>query len=110
MSNSQTGKLTPTGREIADLLVEQRDEILRLAEYHGALNVRVFGSVARGEANESSDIDLLVTWNYGHLSRWGGIGLPMELSRLLGRNVEVVGEDELHRLIRDQVLSEAVPL
>ncbi|NJN67771.1 MAG: nucleotidyltransferase family protein [Chloroflexaceae bacterium] len=99
-----------TGRGIADLLQEKRGEILRLAEKHGALNVRVFGSVARGEASDDSDIDLLVTWNYGHLSRWGGIGLPIELTELLGRNVDVVGEDELHRIIRERVLREAVPL
>jgi hypothetical protein len=99
-----------TGQGIADLLGEKREEIVRLAEKHGAMNVRVFGSVARGEASEDSDIDFLVTWNYGYLSRWGGIGLSIELAELLGRNVDVVGEDELHCVIRERVLEEARPL
>lgn len=95
---------------IAELLLCHREEILQLAAKHGAYNVRVFGSVARGEASDNSDVDFLVLWDYGHLSRWGGIGLPIELSELLGRPVDVVGEDELHRIIRDRVLAEAVPL
>lgn len=95
---------------IAEMLKEKREAIIRLAEKHGAMNVRVFGSVARGEASDDSDIDFLVTWNYGHLSRWGGIGLPIELAELLGRKVDVVGEDELHNVIREQVLRDAVPL
>lgn len=99
-----------SGQGIADLLGDRRDEILRLATKHGATNVRVFGSVARGEARDDSDIDFLVTWNYGNLSRWGGIGLPIELAELLGRHVDVVGDDELHQGIREQVLAEAVPL
>lgn len=92
------------------MLKEKREEILHLAEKHGAMNVRVFGSVVRGEDNDDSDIDFLVTWNYGHLSWWGGMGLHLELAKLLGRSVDVIGDDELHRVIRDQVLSEAVPL
>lgn len=83
---------------------------MQLAQKHGAFNVRVFGSVARGEADETSDIDFLVTWNYECLSRWGGVGLYRELAELLGRSVDIVGEDELHQLMRDQVLAEAVPL
>ncbi len=98
------------GMGIADLLEEKREEILHLAEKHGAMNVRVFGSVARGEAHDNSDVDFLVTWNYGHLSQWGGVGLLIELAEMLGRNVDVVGEDELHYIIRDRVLAEAVPL
>lgn len=98
------------GQGIADLLMDRRDEILRLATKHGAANVRVFGSVARGEASDDSDIDFLVTWNYGNLSRWGSIGLPIELTDLLGRPVDVVGDDELHHHIREHVLAEAVPL
>ncbi|NJP06139.1 MAG: nucleotidyltransferase family protein [Chloroflexaceae bacterium] len=94
----------------ADLLVAHRDEILRLAEQHGALNVRVFGSVVRGEATAESDVDFLVTWNYGSLSSWVGVGLHLDLAELLGRKVDVVGDDELHWYIRDRVLAEAVPL
>jgi hypothetical protein len=95
---------------IADLLATHRDEILRLAEQHGASHVRVFGSVVRGEATSESDIDFLVTWNYGRLSPWGGVGLNLDLAELLGRKVDVVGDDELHWYIRDRVLAEAVPL
>lgn len=96
--------------QIYDLLLEKRDEILRLAAEHGASNVRIFGSVARGEAREDSDVDFLVEWNYSRLSPWGGVGLNLALEKLLGRPVDVVGEDELHQRIKKQVLKEAVLL
>lgn len=96
--------------EVADLLAKHRDEILRLAEKHGAYNVRVFGSVARGEATNTSDIDLLVEWDYHRMSSWGGMGLNFDLEDLLGRKVDIVTEKTLHQSIRDQVLAEAVKL
>lgn len=90
-------------------LDEKRDEILRLAARHGARNVRVFGSVARGEATVDSDIDLLVELEPGRtlfdLGR-----LIMDLGDMLGRKVDVVEADSLHWYIRDRVLREAVPL
>jgi hypothetical protein len=95
---------------VADLLTVKRDEILRLAAHHGASNVRVFGSVVRGEATSKSDIDLLVKWDYERISSWGGVGLSLDLEELLGRKVDVVSEDGLHWYIRDRVLAEAVPL
>jgi hypothetical protein len=95
---------------LADLLAAHRDEILRLAEQHGASNVRVFGSVVRGEATDESDIDLLVTWHYERISSWGGVGLSLDLEEMLGRKVDVVSDDGLHWYIRDRVLNEAVPL
>jgi len=98
------------GLGIDDLLADKREEILRLAEKHGATNVRVFGSVARGEATPDSDIDLLVDWDMERISSWGGAGLDLDLHDLLGREVDVVSEKALHRLIREQVLKEAVPL
>ena len=90
-------------------LVEKRDQILEIAARHGAHNVRVFGSVARGEASPDSDVDLLVDVGPTH-SRWFPAGLVLELETLLDREVDVVTEDALHWYIRDRVLEEAVPL
>ena len=98
------------GLGIADLIGDKRDEVLRLANKHGAFNVRVFGSVARGEAGPDSDIDFLVEWDLTHISPWGGVGLDIELRELLGRDVDVVSEEDLHWYIRERVLREAVPL
>jgi len=93
---------------IDDLLKEKRDEILRIAAKHGASNVRVFGSVARGEAGPESDVDFLVDGLEN--SAWGGGGLLVELEDLLGRRVDLVSPDDVHWLIRERVLDEAVPL
>lgn len=87
-----------------------REEILRLAEQHGAFNVRVFGSVARGDAGPESDIDLLVEWDYTRISAWGGVGFELALQELLGRKVDVVSEKWLNPRLRDRILHEAVPL
>jgi uncharacterized protein len=101
-----TTKAPPT----LDDLHANRDEILRLAAQHGATNVRVFGSVARGEATESSDIDLLVDQDWTKLSTWGGMGLIIDLEDLLGWRVDVTTVEELKPRIRQRVLREAVPL
>lgn len=77
---------------------------------HGASNVRVFGSVARGEATLSSDVDLLVDQDWTRLSGWGGMALVVEAEALLGRKVDVVTVEELKPRIREQVLRDAVPL
>ncbi len=95
---------------IRELLGDKREQILKLADKHGAKNVRVFGSVARGEATPESDIDFLVDWDYSHISAWGGIGLYTELENLLQRKVDITSEKELHWYIRERVLQEAVPL
>ena len=95
--------------EIAQLIREKRDDILRIAGKHGACNVRVFGSAARGEAGPDSDVDLLVDVLPVH-SAWFPGGLLADLEELLGRKVDVVEPDGLHWYIRDKVLSEAVPL
>ena len=94
---------------IDELLKEKREEILRAAAKHGAHNVRVFGSVARGEATPASDIDLLVQAG-PETSSWFPVGLIDDLETLLGRRVDVVTEAALHWYIRDKVLREAVPL
>ena len=88
----------------------KRVEILEIAARHGAGNVRVFGSVVRGEAEPDSDVDFLV--DIVDLSRfsWGGGGLLMDLQQLLGREVDVTTENALHWYIKDQILEEAMPL
>jgi predicted nucleotidyltransferase len=91
------------------LLKEKREEILRIAAKHGARNVRVFGSVARGDADEASDIDFLVEMEPGRSLLDMG-GLLMDLRDLLGRDVDVVSERGLNQRIRDRVLGEAVNL
>lgn len=92
-----------------ELLRSKREEILRLASRHGARNVRVFGSVARGEDDEGSDVDLLVDLEPGRSLLDLG-GLLMDLRDLLRRNVDVVTERGLKARIRSRVLQEAVPL
>ena len=95
--------------KIEELLEAKREEILRVAAKRGARNVRIFGSVARGEADEASDIDILVDLEPGRSLLDLG-GLWSELNELLGRKVEVVTEKGLRERIRDRVLREAVPL
>jgi predicted nucleotidyltransferase len=94
---------------IDERLKAQRDDILRIASHYGARNVRVFGSVARGEAKPDSDVDILVEMQPGRSLMDLG-GLLNDLQELLGCPVDVVTEKMLHWYIRDKVLSEAVPL
>jgi uncharacterized protein len=88
---------------------ECRDEILRVAGRHGAGNIRLFGSAARGEDTPDSDIDLLVDVT-GVTSPWFPGSLTAELEELLGKRVQVVIRRSLSPLIREAVLREAVPL
>lgn len=92
-----------------ELLRVKREEILQTARKYGASNVRVFGSVARGEADEKSDIDLLIDLEKGR-SLLDLAGLLVDLEELLGCKVDVVPEDSLRQRIRDRVLKEAVAL
>jgi hypothetical protein len=92
-----------------DLLQANREEVLRIAERHGARDVRVFGSAARGEASDQSDIDLLVSTTE-YTSPWFPAAFIGELERLLGRKVDVVTEDGLYWLLRRRILAEAKPL
>jgi predicted nucleotidyltransferase len=94
---------------VDDLLKAKREEILRVCAEYGAYNVRVFGSVARSEADEQSDIDFLVEMEPGRSLLDLG-GLQHELEQLLSWRVDVVTERGLKGRVRDQVLSEAVPL
>jgi predicted nucleotidyltransferase len=94
---------------IDELLKERRQEILRIAARHGAHNVRVFGSVARGEAGPDSDVDLLVEVGSERTPFFPG-GLIADLEELLGKKVQIVTQEGLHWYIRERVLEEAVPL
>ncbi len=92
-----------------DLLRTRREEILRIAARHGARNVRVFGSLARGEADAQSDLDFLVELEPGRSLLDLG-GLQYELESLLGCRVDVVTERGLKPRIRERVIREAVPV
>ena len=94
---------------IGQELQSKRVDILRLADRHGASEVRVFGSAARGEAGADSDVDLLIKMA-PERSLLDHVALWQDLEDLLGRKVDLVSEKALHRLIRDQILKEAVPL
>lgn len=105
----QSGAPGADGLAVTTALWQLRPEILRIAERHGARNVRVFGSVARGEADDASDIDFIVDLEPDRSLLDMG-GLMMELRDLLGREIDVVTERGLNPRIRDRILSEAVPL
>lgn len=96
-------------KTIQELLQEKRQQILEIAAKHGAYNVRIFGSVARGEEDEESDVDILVDAG-PETSSWFPAGLIIDLEELLGREVDVVTEEALHWYIKDEVLKEAAPL
>jgi uncharacterized protein len=97
------------GLGVAEVLAKRRTEILQIARRHGAREVRVFGSVRRGQATHRSDVDLLVRFRQG-ADLFDQMHLERELGNLLGRKVDVVTEEGLHPLVRPQVLFEAVPL
>ena len=94
---------------IDELLRTKRDDILRIAARHGAKNLRLFGSVARGEADAQSDVDVLVDLEPGRSLLDLG-GLLMDLQALLGRKVDVATVQGLRPHIRERALREAVPL
>lgn len=92
-----------------ELIKIKRDEILRLSTVHGVKNVRIFGSVARNEAGEESDIDFLVDLEPGRSLLDLG-GLLVDLEQLLTRKVDIVTERGLHWYLRDKIINEARPL
>jgi len=94
---------------IAESLTAKRHEIIAVARQHRASNLRVFGSVARDEAEPNSDIDLLVDFD-PEASLLDHIALLQDLEALLGRRVDIVSAKALHWYIKDRVLAEAVPL
>ncbi len=94
--------------DIYELIKDNREEILRVAESHGATNVRIFGSVARG-IEKPSDLDILVQLEPGY-SLLDLIAIKQDLEDLLGCNVDVVTEAALSPYMREQVLREAASL
>lgn len=92
-----------------DELRVKRDEILRLAEKRGAFNLRVFGSVARGDAQPDSDIDIMADWREG-ISIFDMVGLWLDLKELLSRDVDLVDADTLKKRIRPSAMRDAIPL
>ncbi|MGD0947396.1 MAG: nucleotidyltransferase family protein [Candidatus Binatia bacterium] len=90
-------------------LQQHRDEILALAAQHGARNVRVFGSMAREDAQTESDVDLLIEMEEGR-SLLDLATLKVDLEERLDRSFDIVTEPALHWFIRDRVLKEAEPL
>lgn len=94
---------------IEEILGAKRQEILRVAAAHGVTSVRVFGSVARGDAGPESDIDFLVEIG-DRLTPWFPVGLIRDLEALLGRRVDVVTPNVLHAHLRERVLAEVVGL
>ena len=91
------------------LRAEKRDAIFEIANKHGVTAIRVFGSFARGEAREDSDLDLLIEAGPKRTPFFPG-GFLADLEDALGRHVDVVEESGLHWVIRERVLKEAVPL
>jgi uncharacterized protein len=94
---------------LEELLKEKREAILRMAATRGAYNVRLFGSAARGETSEDSDIDFLVEFEPGR-SLLDHAALVLDLEELLGRKVDIVTERGLYWLLRRRILKEARPL
>lgn len=94
---------------IAELIGDKREAILALAEQHGAYNVRVFGSVARGEATSESDIDFLVDFKPDYRI-WDHIGLKQALEDLLGCRVDVVIAKNLHAELKPYITPDIVSL
>lgn len=94
---------------LRQLIEEKREDIVSIAARHGARNVRLFGSVARGEDTPDSDVDLLVDVG-PTTSSWFPAGLVLDIEEVLGRPVEIVTEKGLNPLIKEHVLQEAIPL
>ncbi|HAA30736.1 MAG TPA: nucleotidyltransferase [Cyanobacteria bacterium UBA8553] len=94
---------------IYEMIASNREHILQTAAKYGAYNVRIFGSVARGEADSSSDVDFLVDLEPGR-SLFDLGGLLMDLQELLNCQVDVVTEKGLRERIRERVLKEAIAL
>jgi predicted nucleotidyltransferase len=94
---------------LAERVRNQRNRILSIAEQYGAYDVRVFGSVARGESRLTSDVDFLVEMPPGH-SLLDRIALKQALEDLLGCRVDVATPGTLHECIKDSVLQDARPL
>lgn len=87
----------------------KKEELLALAERHGAKNLRVFGSVARGDSRPGSDVDFLVDMEEGR-TYFDLIDLWLDMQNVLGKKVDVLTEPEVSPYFRQRVVREAVPL
>jgi predicted nucleotidyltransferase len=96
-------------QEPYEILRRQRSRILETASRYHATNIRVFGSVSRGEAREDSDIDLLVDFLPG-TTLLDQVALIDALSTVLGRKVDIISERALNQHLRERVLRESIPL
>jgi hypothetical protein len=92
-----------------ELLKNKREEILKVAAKHGVRRIRVFGSMARGDARPDSDVDFLVETGPKHSAFFPG-GLVLDLENLLGRHVDVVEPEGIYPPLKEAILKEAVPL
>ena len=92
-----------------ELLRKKRAEILAIAAKHGASNVRIFGSVARGEDTTTSDVDILVDM-HGDRSLLDLVALKQDIEELLGRRADVLTEESISRYLRDRIRAQARPL
>ena len=90
-------------------LLNKKPEILKLATKHGAFNIRIFGSTARGTRTPRSDVDILVSMKPGR-TFFDLVSLWQDLEELLGKKVDVVSENGLSPFLKDQILAEAKPL
>ena len=95
--------------DLLPTILSKRKEIEEIAHKHGAMNVRVFGSIARRDAQPDSDLDLLVDVGLEH-SPLFPVRLIGDLKILLNRNVDIVTERSLYPRLREQILREAIPL
>jgi uncharacterized protein len=98
-----------TDMNISELLQQKRQQVLEIAAEHGARNVRLFGSVARGESTETSDLDLLIEMA-PERTLLDVIAIKQDLEDLLGCKVDVVTEAAISPYLRGKVLHEAVRL
>ncbi|MBI5086066.1 MAG: nucleotidyltransferase family protein [Acidobacteria bacterium] len=94
---------------VSERIQEMREAIVQIAAKHGATQVRLIGSVARGEARPDSDVDLLVTWSEG-TSLLDQAALMLELERLLGRKVDIASDGWVKPSIRDSIYEDAIAL
>lgn len=93
-----------------ETIKEKREKIINIAAKHGAYNVRIFGAVARGEADEKSDIDFLIDYDIEKITPWFPVGLIHDLQDFLGKKVDVVTASGLKERIKERVFKEAILL
>lgn len=95
---------------LLDEIRSRREEILKLAEDCGLKDIRVFGSVARGEESAESDIDLLVSYTKNSQKGLAVFGFPVKIETMLGRKVDMVFENGVYHHLKDRILTEAKPI